>query len=114
MDRNLLNQQRRLRNVDMICMFCGSGVSFRMKLLHERYCSTEHKEAYFHAMDRIGLERLTAARPRNTSYEPCTKPLDFGVQSQAEPVQAPVKFAATRMRPHLELGQGEAAAVAGI
>jgi hypothetical protein len=109
---NLLNQQWRLRDVDTTCMFCGSGVSFRMKLQHERYCSTEHKEAYFHAMDRIGLERLTAARPRITSYEPCTKAVDLGVQPQ--PVQAPVKFAAPRIRPHLELGQGEAVAVVGI
>jgi hypothetical protein len=101
-------------------MFCGSGVSLRMKLLHQRYCSAEHKEAYFHAMDRLGLERLIASRPRSGSYEPCTKAVDLDGQSQPQPVQVPAlatskapNFAA-RMRPHLELAQGEAAVVAGL
>ena len=98
-------------------MFCGSDVSFRMKLLHERYCSAEHKEAYFHSMDRLGLERLVAAKPPIKSYEPCTKAVDLEEQSQAQTVHVQAeprtpKFAA-RMRPHLELSQGEAA-VAGI
>ena len=44
------------------CMFCESSLSFGMKLLHDRYCSAEHKEAYFKSMDRLGLERLIAAK----------------------------------------------------
>ena len=85
--------------------------------MHDRYCSAEHKEAYFDAMDRLGLERLIAAKPSMKSYEPCTKPLEFQEQPQAQSVPAPVtpktpKFA-TRMHSHLELGQGEAA-VAGV
>lgn len=83
-----------------------------MKLLHQRYCSAEHKEAYFHAMDRLGLERLEAARPRMTSYEPCTKALDIAGQMQAE--SKATKFVAPRMRPHLELGRSEAAVAAGL
>jgi hypothetical protein len=96
-------------------MFCESSLSFGMKLLHERYCSAEHKEAYFHTMDRLGLERLTAAKPSMKVYEPCTRPLE---QAPAHPVQVQPepkspKFA-TRMRPHLELSQGEAAIAAGL
>lgn len=100
------------------CMFCNSNLSFGTKLLHDRYCSAEHKEAYLQAMDRLGLERLTAARPRINSYEPCTKPVALEpllskphLPARAEP-KAP-KFA-TRPRPRLELAQGEAAAVAGL
>jgi hypothetical protein len=59
------------------CMFCGSGVSFGMRLLHGRYCSAEHKNAYFNAMDRLGLERLVAAQPSIQSYESCTKPINL-------------------------------------
>ena len=54
-----------------------------MKLLHERYCSAEHKEAYSHAMDRLGLERLVAARPHINEYEPCTRPLDLASETAA-------------------------------
>jgi len=89
-----------------------------MRLLHERYCSAEHKEAYFKAMDRLGLERLIAAKPPIKAYEPCTKPLEFAGQSQAQPVppqaepKAP-KFS-TRLRSQLDLSQGEAAAIVGL
>jgi hypothetical protein len=95
------------------CMFCGSDVSFRMKLLHDRYCSDEHKQAYFEAMDRLGLERLNQAQPCTKSYEPCTKPVDLG-PSMPEQVVVPAvtpttpKFA-QRLSPSLELAQGEAA-----
>jgi hypothetical protein len=89
-----------------------------MKLLHDRYCSAEHKEAYFQAMDRLGLERLIAAKPSMKSYEPCTKAVELEPQSQAQAVhvQAEPKTPnfAERMRPHLELSQGEAAVVAGL
>jgi hypothetical protein len=100
------------------CMFCGSDVSFRMKLLHDRYCSAEHKQAYFEAMDRLGLERLSQAQPCTKSYEPCTKPVDLGPGTpeqaavSAVPPKSP-KFE-KRPRPSLELAQGEAAAVAGV
>jgi len=113
MASNLLNEAWRLGDVDTICMFCGSSISFRLKLLHKRYCSVEHKDAYFHAMDRLGLERLAAARPRIDSHEPCTKPVEIAVQLPSEPPKAP-KFAAPRIRPHLELGQGEAAVATGL
>ena len=100
------------------CMFCESSLSLPVRLLHDRYCSAEHKEAYLKAMDRLGLERLFAAKPPIKSYEPCTKPLEFEGQSQAQPVPVPAepkvsKFS-TRMRSHLELAQGEAAAIAGL
>ena len=89
-----------------------------MRLLHDRYCSAEHKEAYFKAMDRLGLERLFAAKPPIKSYEPCTKSLELEGQSPAPPVpmqaESKVPKFSTRMRPHLELSQGEAAAVAGL
>jgi hypothetical protein len=104
-------------NVVTTCMFCDSSLSFGAKLLHERYCSAEHKEAYLHSMDRLGLERLVAAKPPIKSYEPCTKAVELEEQSQAQPahVQAEPKTPnfAQRMRPHLELSQGEAA-VAGV
>jgi hypothetical protein len=100
------------------CMFCDSKLSIAMRLLHDRYCSTEHKEAYFRAMDRLGLERLVAAQVLSKSGGPCTKPLDLGQQMQSEPVHMPAEpkdpKLAKRMRPHLELAQGEAAAVAGL
>jgi hypothetical protein len=99
-------------------MFCESSLSFAMKLLHDRYCSAEHKEAYFKAMDRLGLERLIAAKPPIQSYEPCTKPLEFAGQSpmQSVPPQAEPKLPkfSTRLHSHLELSQGEAAAIAGL
>ena len=100
------------------CMFCESSLSFGMKLLHDRYCSAEHKEAYFKSMDRLGLERLIAAKPPIQSYEPCTKPLEFAGQSPVQPVHAQAgpklpKFS-TRVHPHLELSQAEAAAIAGL
>ena len=89
-----------------------------MRLLHDRYCSAEHKEAYFKAMDRLGLERLFAAKPPIKAYEPCTKPLELERQSPALPVpvqaESKVPKFSTRMRPHLELAQGEAAAIAGL
>ena len=89
-----------------------------MRLLHDRYCSAEHKEAYFKAMDRLGLERLFAAKPPIKSYEPCTKPLELEGQSPAAPVHVQAESNApkfsTRMRPHLELSQGEATAMAGL
>ena len=66
------------------CMFCGSGVSFAMRLLHGRYCSADHKNAYFNAMDRLGLERLMAAQSSIKSYEPCTKAVDFGRHLQEQ------------------------------
>ena len=115
---NLLNQPWRLRDVVTNCMFCDSKLSYGVKLLHERYCSGEHKDAYFKKMDRLGLERLIAAKPSMKSYEPCTKPLEFADQSQTQPLPAQAEpktpnFAA-RMRPHLELRQGEAAVVAGL
>ena len=98
------------------CMFCETNLSFGTKLLHKRYCSAEHKEAYLKSMDRLGLERLIAAKPSMKSYEPCTRPLEFGEQSQAQPVHAEPKIPkfSTRLRPQLELSQGEAAAVAGL
>jgi hypothetical protein len=99
-------------------MFCESSLSLAVRLLHDGYCSAEHKEAYFKSMDRLGLERLFAAKPPIKSYEPCTKPLELEGQSpsqlaqvQAEP-KAP-KFS-TRLRPHLELTQGEAVVIAGL
>jgi hypothetical protein len=99
-------------------MFCEKSLSFGTKLLHERYCSAEHKEADLKSMDRLGLERLFAAKPPIKSYEPCTKPLEFEGQSPAQPVpvQAEPKTSkfSTRMRSHLELAQGEAAAIAGL
>jgi len=99
-------------------MFCGSEISFRMKLLHRRYCSTEHQEAYFKTMDRLGLERLIAAKPPLKSYQPCTKQLEFGEQSQAQPVRGQAEPKAPKfspcIHPRLELSQGEAAAVAGL
>jgi hypothetical protein len=99
-------------------MFCGSEISIRMKLLHRRYCSTEHQEAYFEAMDRLGLKRLIAAKPPLQSYEPCTRQLGFAEQSQAQPVRGQAEPKAPkfspRIRPRLELSQGEAAAVAGL
>ena len=59
-------------------MFCGSSVSVAMRLVHGRYCSSEHKEAYFQTMDRLGLERLIAAQPpRTNTHQPCTKPVNF-------------------------------------
>jgi hypothetical protein len=114
---NLLDQSWRLRIVVTTCMFCESSLSLPMRLLHERYCSAEHKEAYFKAMDRLGLERLFTAKPPIKSYEPCTKPLEFEGQSPAPPVLVPEPKApnfSTRMRSHLELAQGEAAAIAGL
>jgi hypothetical protein len=42
-------------------MFCKAKVSFRMRILHGRYCSAAHKEAYLEAMDRLGLARLAEA-----------------------------------------------------
>ena len=100
------------------CMFCESSLSLPVRLLHDRYCSAEHKEAYFKAMDRLGLERLFAAKPPIKSYEPCTKSLELERQSPAPPVpmqaESKVPKFSTRMRPHLELSQGEAAAVAGL
>jgi hypothetical protein len=69
-------------------------------------------------MDRLGLERLFAAKPPIKSYEPCTKPLELEGQSPAQPVtvqaESKVPKFSTRMRPHLELSQGEAAAIAGL
>jgi hypothetical protein len=89
-----------------------------MRLLHERYCSAEHKEAYFKAMDRLGLERLFAAKPPIKSYEPCTKPLELEGQSPAQPIPATAepkapKFSA-RLHSQMDLSQGEAAAIAGL
>jgi hypothetical protein len=89
-----------------------------MRLLHERYCSAEHKEAYFKAMDRLGLERLFAAKPPIKSYEPCTKPLELERQSPAQPIPATAepkapKFSA-RLHSQMDLSQGEAAAIAGL
>ena len=99
-------------------MFCESSLSLPVRLLHDRYCSAEHKEAYFKAMDRLGLERLFAAKPPIKSYEPCTKPLELEGQSPAAPVHVQAESNApkfsTRMRPHLELSQGEATAMAGL
>src|ERR1700722_5601477 len=99
-------------------MFCESSLSLPMRLLHNRYCSAEHKEAYFKSMDRLGLERLFAAKPPIKSYEPCTTPLELEGQSSAAPVnvqtESKVPKFSTRRRPHLELSQGEAAAVAGL
>jgi hypothetical protein len=99
-------------------MFCGSEISLRIKLLHKRYCSAEHKDAYFKAMDRLGLERLVAAKPPFKSYEPCTKQLELEEQSEAQPTRVQAepkapKFSA-RIHPRLELSQGEAAAIAGL
>ena len=49
-----------------------------MRLLHGKFCSAAHKEAYFQSMDRMGLERLIAAQPTGTNtYQPCTKPVNF-------------------------------------
>jgi hypothetical protein len=73
-----------ITNVVTTCLYCGSGVSFGMRLLHGRYCSAEHQDAYFNDMDRLGLERLTAAKPSIQSYEPCTKSLDLGSQLQQQ------------------------------
>jgi len=100
------------------CMFCESSLSLPMRLLHERYCSAEHKEAYFKAMDRLGLERLFAAKPPIKSYEPCTKPLELEGQSPAQPVPAAAepkapKFSA-RLHSQLDLSHSEAAAIAGL
>lgn len=100
------------------CMFCESSLSLPMRLLHERYCSAEHKEAYFKAMDRLGLERLFAAKPPIKSYEPCTKPLELEGQSPAQPIPATAepkapKFSA-RLHSQMDLSQGEAAAIAGL
>src|SRR5579864_3430798 len=105
-------------NVVTTCMFCEASLSVATKLLHGRYCSSEHKEAYFKSMDELGLERLIAARPRMKSYEPCTKPLALAPQSPEQPVHSQTEprtpsFTA-RMRPHLELPQGQAAVVAGL
>lgn len=99
-------------------MFCDSNVSMAMRLVHGRYCSADHKEAYFQTMDRLGLERLNDAKPRNAStYQPCTKAVSLESQAQPEavPVPAAPKTSKTgpRMRPHLDLAQGEAAAIAG-
>jgi hypothetical protein len=89
-----------------------------MRLLHDRYCSAEHKEAYFNAMDRLGLERLFTAKPPIQSYEPCTKALELAGQSPAQPVPAAAepkapKFS-TCLHSQLDLSQGEAAAIAGL
>ena len=100
------------------CMFCEASLSVGTKLLHGRYCSSEHKEAYFKSMDELGLERLIAAKPTMRSYEPCTKPLALAVQAPDQPVHVQPELRtpsfAARMRPHLELSQGEAAVVAGL
>ena len=100
------------------CMFCEASLSVGTKFLHGRYCSAEHKEAYFKSMDELGLERLVAAKPRMRSYEPCTKPLALAAQMPEQTVHVQTEprspsFAA-RIRPHLELPQGEAAVVAGL
>ena len=100
------------------CMFCESSLSLAVRLLHDRYCSAEHKEAYFKSMDRLGLERLFAAKPPIKSYEPCTKPLELEGQPPSQPAQVQAepkapKFS-TRMRPRLELAQGEAVVIAGL
>jgi hypothetical protein len=99
-------------------MFCESTLSLAVRLLHDRYCSAEHKEAYFKSMDRLGLERLFAAKPPIKSYEPCTKPLELEGQPPSQPAQVQAepkapKFS-TRMRPRLELAQGEAVVIAGL
>jgi hypothetical protein len=64
-----------------------------MKLLHQRYCCAEHKAAYFDAMDRLGSERLMAARPRNNSDQPYIE-LD-ATSSKVAPL----------IQPQIELGQ---------
>ncbi len=91
-----------------------------MRLIHGRYCSAEHKEAYFESLDRLGLERLAAAKPRNANaYQPCTKAVALEGELQPEPVAEEVVAApkggksAARIRAHLDLAQGEAA-VAGV
>ena len=68
------------------CMFCEASLSVGTKFLHGRYCSAEHKEAYFKSMDELGLERLVAAKPRMRSYEPVTKPLALASQAPEQPV----------------------------
>ena len=100
------------------CMFCEASLSVGTKFLHGRYCSAEHKEAYFKSMDKLGLERLVAAKPTMRSDEPCTKPLALAAQTPEQTVHVQTEprspsFAA-RIRPHLELPQGEAAVVAGL
>ena len=100
------------------CMFCEASLSVGTKFLHGRYCSAEHKEAYFKSMDELGLERLVAAKPRMRSYEPVTKPLALASQAPEQPVhvqpEAKTSSFAARMRPHLELSQGEAVVAAGL
>jgi hypothetical protein len=46
----------------MSCMFCNGNVPLTMRLVHGRYCSALHKEAYFDAMDRLGSARLSEGR----------------------------------------------------
>ena len=71
-------------------------------------------------MDRLGLERLAAAKPRSENlYQPCTKALALDGELQPEPAPEPVAASpktaksTARIRAHLDLAQGEAA-VAGV
>lgn len=99
----------------MNCMFCDAAVPLPMKLLGQRYCSTAHEEAYFERMDRLGVQRLTEARPRaSIAYEPCTKPIELGLRALEQAVQVaaepkPPKLA-VRIRTQLDLARGDGSA----
>ena len=96
------------------CMFCDAPVSVASRLLHGRYCSTAHHEAYLESLDRLGLQRLREARPSACKvYEPCTKRLELVPAGETSvPIAAECKGPnlSKVIHTHLDLVRGEAGA----